>query len=238
MNYVLKRIEAYLIDIILVSIVAGLITSIPFINPYKEKYNEYSTKLNEITTNYSEGKIKKAEYKVQYIETSYKLEQYGVTYSVTNMILLIAYFIFFQYYNKGQTIGKKMFKLKTVNKGQEKVSLKNITIRSILINSIYVYILNIILVMFLNKNSYYNTSSVITTISNIVVYTSLLLILFSQDKRGLHDIIAGTEVISLEENVVDTNNENKVIDIEAEEKEVKKTTNKKKNVKKESNKKK
>ena len=238
MNYVLKRIEAYLIDIILVSIVAGLITSIPFINPYKEKYNEYSTKLNEITTNYSEGKIKKAEYKEQYIETSYKLEQYGVTYSVTNMILLVGYFIFFQYYNKGQTIGKKMFKLKTINKGQDKISLKNITIRSILINSIYVYIINRILVMFLNKNNYYNISTVISTISNVIVYTSLLLILFSQDKRGLHDIISNTEVISLEENVVDTNNENKVIDVEAEEKEVKKTINKKKSVKKESNKKK
>jgi uncharacterized RDD family membrane protein YckC len=68
-----------------------------------------------------------------------------------NTLLIIVYFIVFQYLNKGQTIGKKLLKIKLVNEDKKEISLKQILIRGIMIYSILSSLINIILFLHLQK---------------------------------------------------------------------------------------
>ena len=108
--------------------------------------------------------------------------------------LSIAYFIVFQYLNKGQTIGKKLLGLKVVEEGNNP-SLKSMILRTIIIDSIFSGIVGIILLYVLNKNIYYTGYYILSFFELAFVFISALLILYRKDKKGLHDLIAHTEVI-------------------------------------------
>ena len=103
-------------------------------------------------------------------------------------------FIVFQYLNKGQTLGKKLLKIKVKEKG-ENPSLKSIIIRTVMINNIFSGLLYIILLYILNKKTYYLGYSIVYVIETLFIITSIMFVLYRKDKQGLHDMIAKTEVI-------------------------------------------
>lgn len=101
----------------------------------------------------------------------------------------------FQFYNKGQTIGKKLMRLRVVSVKDSDLTLNQITYRGLIINSILSNILIIGSLLFLNRDYYYYASSGIQMLSSLILIVTLIMILFRKDGRGLHDVIANTKVI-------------------------------------------
>lgn len=183
------RASAYIIDAIIVLIILNIITiGVPTNNSYNEK-------ITELTKQLSNGEITTQEYYDQYADVYYDLQKSNTVVNAISIILTIAYFVVFQYLNKGQTIGKKLFNLKIVSADEKPIKLSQIIIRSIFIYSLISAILNIIFVYIIGKDSYYMVSTITTMIDTLLILITVIFILFRQDKRGMHDVIAKTKVI-------------------------------------------
>lgn len=195
-----KRISAYLIDILFIFIVIGLISEIKFINPYYDKYIEAYEKYNEILEDYTNEKISDKEFNNYYNKNYYLVSKYSVSYNVVIIAAILLYFGLFQKYNNGQTLGKKLMKIRVINNnGVNKVSLIRFIVRTLSIYYIYIggiipLIINSILVYIINENSFMNITTIISYLFLLVSIISFIFICIKKDERGIHDILANTKV--------------------------------------------
>ena len=112
-----------------------------------------------------------------------------------------AYFGLFQKYNSGQTIGKKIMKIKVVDKDGKDPSLGKYFLRIlpmyyISIGSVIPFALSSILVFVINSLVFSVIYSVLVYAFVILGIISFVMVYVRRDNRGLHDIISGTKVIS------------------------------------------
>lgn len=272
-NILLKRICAYMVDIIIVMFISILISSIPYISKdnekYQQKYSEYVEEYNKyiefktlleetyddetitkeeynkllekemytekIISSYEDNQISKGEYKnilelyekdFTKMSEDYNYKLGKLSYKDTLIILLctLFYFAIVQYFLKGQTIGKKLFKIKVVSINKNEVSIINYIIRSLIVNNVFLNLLGIVFLLLAPKQTYLTLNNILSIIVSLTEGIIIYLILTREDSRGLHDLLVKTKVISL-----DKENESSKKNIEIEEtKEVKNIETRKK----------
>ena len=118
-NINFKRFTAYLIDLLIISVLVTLISQIKILNPYNSKYIETSEKFKAYYTENietSENISYKQLFNKEYINIMHDLSKYSVSTSIIEIITIIAYFTAFPLLFNGQTIGKKICKLKKIRK--------------------------------------------------------------------------------------------------------------------------
>lgn len=190
--YFFPRLIAYVIDVFLVSFVASLIMMVVPINDNLIKLREESVTLQE---NYLEENITSEEFIRQYAMIVYDIDYASVISYIIQVVLIILYFIVFQFYNKGQTIGKKIMKIRVVSTSDRELTVNDYLYRSIVIDSVLVNILIIILVMFSNKNYYFYSSLTLQIIQIVLSLVTIFMVLLRKDGRGLHDIVSHSKVV-------------------------------------------
>ena len=186
-----ERLGAYFLDAIIVSLIFSLIC-LGFGN-----YTSNTEKLmSELDEKLLQNEITNEEYLEEYQDLLYDYQKENVLQSGISAALTIAYYVIFQYMNKGQTIGKKLLKLRVVDKDTQKpVSILKGLLRSFIVLSILSSVLSILFLYILNKNSYFIGYSTILVIEGVFTITTIMFILYRKDKRGLHDIMTNTTVI-------------------------------------------
>ena len=186
-----NRLGAYLIDTIIISLIFSLIC-LGFSN-----YESSSEKLmNELDNQLVEGTITPEVYIDEYSEVLYDYQKENILQSGISVALTIAYFVVFQYMNKGQTIGKKLLKIKVVDKDtKEPISISKGLLRSFIVLSILSGTLCIIFLYIFNKNNYLISYTTLLFLEGIFTLITTILVLYRKDGRGLHDMIANTIVI-------------------------------------------
>lgn len=192
----LKRILAYIIDSIVISLLVSLISLIGFLNPTIEKYNETYNEYQQFNADVlaSEQEIDTNELLKESSKYYYKLEKYSLSTNIIEVFCLIGYFIVLNISTKGQTLGKKLMKIRIVsNKG--KIDWKNYLIRMIILNGTWVTIILCVLLFIIGEYPLYITSIVMTYLSYLILIIDVLMMLFRKDERSLHDIISNTKVI-------------------------------------------
>ena len=203
-NIVLKRVGAYFIDSFIVTFISFLIIQIPFINPYSDKYEDAYEKMTKLEENYEEKKMSDKEYLNEIKGLNYEVNKYNFPYTLVTTATLFGYFILFQYYNKGQTFGKKILKIKLKGIKNKKLKFKNYLIRGLILESIIINILLMLCLIISNKDIYYYLTLGISIIESAFLYSIIVTMLFRKDNRGLHDILASTKVVSVkEENLIE-----------------------------------
>ena len=243
MKLIFKRICSYLIDIIIVSLVATLLTSNEYINMdykrYKKTYDEYNDKMDEysefyekLEKSYKDNKITKKEYEklLEYdyvndleklyedekideeeynemvltlndnysqkeLDYSYKLLKYSIIPTIVNLMCILLYFVVVQFYFNGQTLGKKIMKLRVVSNNDKTLNIVNFFIRSLIVNEVFINIISVIMLIVLSKNNYIAYNKIIYSITYILEMAILFTIVFDKNNRGLHDYISNTKVI-------------------------------------------
>lgn len=194
-----KRILAYLIDIFIVICIATILTM--FI-PVSKEYTNQMNELNAVLEDYSSGDISETEYLEKFNDISYIVNKESVQVSVVSVVLSIIYFVVLAYYMNGQTFGKKIMKIQVVSANSKKLTMNNYLIRSLLVDSILINTISIVTILFLEKSSYLKVYDVTSTIFGAIYVVIFAMILFRQDGRGLHDLLANTKVISLNDKKV------------------------------------
>ena len=98
--------------------------------------------------------------------------------------------------NKGQTLGKKLLKVKVIdNNTKEEISIVKGFLRSLLLLNLLSSALSIVLMRLVSKSVYINTYLTINEIETVFIIVSAILVLYRKDGRGLHDMMANTMVI-------------------------------------------
>lgn len=210
MDISIKRIIAYIIDILIITIVFSFFINLKAINPYIDKYNSTYKQYTNLLEDANNGKIdtNTKSYTTKVIDLNYKLNQYKVVSSSITSLGFLIYFGIIQYVLKGQTIGKKLLKIKIIShNNSKKLNIGNYIIRSLILNNIIVNFIFIIGVYLFSKTTYYYISLATTYVQIIIMTSIVLMVLFRKDHRGLHDIIANTNVIDLDEKIKSNNAE-------------------------------
>lgn len=187
----IERLGAYFLDIIIISILLSIIGySLP------KNTVDYEQKLNNITEKYLNSEINTQKYIDETSIILYDNQKSNILSLGISVALIIGYFVIFQYMNQGQTFGKKLFKIKVVEKESKKTpSISSGFIRSLFILNIMSGILNIIFIYILNSKTYYIGYGITYIIETLFIIVTIFFVLYREDGRGLHDIMAKTTVI-------------------------------------------
>lgn len=207
----LRRLWAYIMDIIIITLISSLFVKIEFINP---KYDEYQKIYQEYLDYTSEIKdVNALKNDPKLTEYSYDLAKAGIATSAITLVVTVLYFVGFQYLNRGQTLGKKVFKIKVVDGDNKRVKFWQLLVRALLIDSILTSLINVLAVAFLSRNVYFNVLQYTQLFDVTIICTSFILIMFRNDGKGLHDLLCGTNVV-FENTIEDNIKEAKVIEKE------------------------
>lgn len=184
-----RRFGAYIIDYIIIVFISSLFARITILNPNLEKYNdlyqEYMTSISE----------KKDLSTTDLTGMSYDLSKAGVNSAIINLVVSTLYFVGFQYINKGKTIGKRLLKIKIVGEGEDKPKFYQVLLHSIIINSLVTSLVSIILIITLSKNDYLTYNQIVQFIDLGLVFLSIGFMIFRKDGKGVHDLLAKTNVV-------------------------------------------
>ena len=187
----IQRLFAYLIDIFIISFIASLI-ALPFIDA--EQYSKYSKDLKEMTQKYTTNEINSEDYLIQSETLTYNISRLNAPTTFITVVLGVLYFIVFQVYNAGKTIGKKIVGIKVISEDGE-LTTNQMIFRSFISNSILLNIINIILLLTMNKTGYIYTFGGFELVQYTITIVSLFMVMFSKDGKAIHDRLVHTKVI-------------------------------------------
>ena len=191
-NLFFRRFFAYLLDILLVSLVFGLITS--FI-PQSENCKKLSLEQQTITSDFIEDRMEAKEFVNRSLEIGYNQAKEEIPLVLLNIAGMILYFVVFQAYNHGQTIGKKLVKLKVVGHHKKQLNLNDYLKRAIIVPPILCNLFDLILLMFASKEIYLTSNLLLKAVQILLLLIAGFMVIYRKDTRGLHDLIADTRVV-------------------------------------------
>jgi uncharacterized RDD family membrane protein YckC len=187
----LKRFLAYLIDIILVGTIMGIISAI-FTTKNATVLSNQFLELNEQVIN---TKLDFGIYYSRVADITLSLDRENFIINIINCVIIILYFVVLPLYKNGQTLGKKIFKIKIVREDKEDLTANELIIRNIVVNGLLNTFLAFCLVFLLSGFEYFTITSILGFIQFVLVVVSACMIIFRKDKKGLHDIITKTKVV-------------------------------------------
>lgn len=115
--------------------------------------------------------------------------------TVISFVVYVLYFGVLQYFMKGQTPFKRIFRLKVVKKNGGKVSLISYIIRALLVSEIIISIVDLSLLFTLSNLKYITCNYWLMQFKYIYQMGFLVCMIVRDDMRSVHDLILGTEVI-------------------------------------------
>ena len=190
-----QRLGAYLIDMFLIFLISSIVT-MPFTS--SNNYEKLSEETNKVVEEYTNGKIDMNTYMNRVSSISYDMARETGLSSIIMIAVYVLYFIVYQYYNKGQTIGKKIMKIRIEGVDSDQLSINVMLVRAFIINSILVNLIVLTMSILGSRDVYTVSVSIFQLIQYAVLFVTALMVLSRKDKRGLHDIICHTKVVNVE----------------------------------------
>lgn len=188
----IQRFAAFILDVFIVSMVASMI-AYPFLDMNSiDKLSESST---QIVEDYMKQEISIEEYTNESISVSYEMARKQGILSLITIFLNILYFVVFQIKNNGQTIGKKLLKIKVSSNDGNQLTMNQMIFRSLIINSILIDMVNFCVLLFTNKMAYFYGVGILSMIQFTIIAASGFMVMFSEKRQGIHDLIAHTDVV-------------------------------------------
>ena len=174
-------------------------------------YNIYNSRSNlikvvEEDTEVSEKDLDDLKEKIydESLETTnklqYRVNKKTISQQVVVLVLTIVYLGVIQYFTKGVTVGKKIFRLKTVADDGSRISLVKYLLRAVLISAALIKVPELICLATLNMEGFMNANKYISLIRNIYDMAFLICIVFRDDQKSVHDILLHTRVALFDKN--------------------------------------
>ena len=135
-------------------------------------------------------------YQDRNIENAVLQQRYSTPIDILSVIILLLYFGLVPYKMMGQTLGKKIFKLRVYNVDdkKKKISLRNYMLRAFLVTGSIFILLNAILCNLMDINTYSYTYNIMYAIRTIYFGMFAIVYVFTNDNRSIHDYILKTNV--------------------------------------------
>ncbi len=199
MKLIFKRFGAYIIDILIVSIISALLSNIGSINYQLDKYAKIYEEVMDVTEKFGDKEITEKEYNKEIKNLTYTLDKNSTITTIISIACLIGYFGIFQFSQNGRTLGKRIFKLQVKKYKDGNLNIGNYLLRVLILNNVLFNIARLVLIYTLSKNTYMKTYDYVSNIQLIFQLLIIVSMFMSREGRGIHDIIAGTQVIDLKQ---------------------------------------
>ena len=188
-----QRFVAFMIDLILVSVFTSLVTAIIPTNSSIDKLYNQQVKIVE---NYTSGKIAMQEYVNQLVDINYDIAKQTGIITLVSIAISLLYYVLYVYKNDGQSIGKKIMRIKIKKKDKDKeLTMNDLLFRTMILQGTLVSIIGFCTILFLDKDTYLATNSLLNLVQYSILIISFFLVAFTKEKQGLHDMVAKTEVV-------------------------------------------
>ena len=189
----LKRIIAFIIDMFLVMMISSMIYMLPIFKSNMEEYTKYMEE-NSIITMYTEGgSTDIAPEEANHI--SYELSKLLNPLYIILCAVTFLYFGILGYIWNGQTLGKKLFKLRVTSSQDKHLNPTLYIIREIIVTNLIFQLISVIITMTLKEEAWINVNLYLSRVSLFVYFLLLGFMIFRSDEKGLQDLICKTEVI-------------------------------------------
>lgn len=196
-------------------------------NNLKESYSkqeisdeDYDNKCLIIVKDYNSNKMTDEYYSEKVDYYYYRLEKNSIVVYAVNIIAFMLYFVFFQGFTGGQTLGKKITRLKVVStKEDEKLSYKQLFKRTLFLpintmfSSVTYCIIMLGCILVLPENLFTPVTDFLYFINYMVILGIVFTISFNKGKIGLHDMVAHTRIMEMDfkGNEIKKDNKNKKV---------------------------
>ncbi len=187
----LQRFLAFLIDMMLVSLIASIIYT-PFMN--RERLEKIEKQELELIEQAKSADFDSDVYIEQYASIYYKSARESGLLSLITISISLFYFVVYQIMKNGQTIGKRLLHIRVISEIGE-LTVNQMIFRSFLANYILLSLLNFIFMLFLKNNIYFYVSGLFSLIQLIIVVISAFMIMNRKDGLAIHDKLVHTVVI-------------------------------------------
>ena len=162
--YFFQRLAAYVLDVLIVSFAVTLIT-LPI--PENENLIKIEDEMTSLNEKYLNQEIETEQYINQSIGISHDAAYESFIYTIIQISAIILYFVVFQFYNKGQTLGKKIFHIRVVRSDGQELSMNDMIFRSFVINSTLINIIILAFTLFASDTIYFYTSNILQFIQGL-----------------------------------------------------------------------
>ena len=188
-----RRLMAFLIDMVIVLTVS---TGLNLVIPKSHNTVVLESELTDLRSEYLKGEIDTSVYIHRYATIQKSLDQEYIPSNILNLIILFGYFILLPYYWNGKTIGKRLLKIRVVKKeAKEKVTLNDYLLRTLIINGVDCFLLSMCIVFLVSDFQYFVMTTICGIVQFLLVIISGFMVIYRHDKKGVHDLISGTQVI-------------------------------------------
>ncbi len=200
-----RRIIAFIIDMFIISMLTVAISSNVHFNPYRYDAEDYYDEYANYEVNYDIKDTSSLNKTVKDLAGKvYNLEKSEVFVYGWYLGFYILYMIVFGYFMEGQTLGKKLMRLKIVKSDGTRVGIKNLILRgltngsSLFMGTNFILLTKIIGTLLLRPNSAYIIYYVITSmIAFAIEFANIFMFGFGNSDLCLNDKISQSKVIYL-----------------------------------------
>lgn len=189
-----KRIIAYIIDFIFIS---AILMVVSYFIPKNSNVEFLNNDMNNLTEQVLNSEITFQSYAGEYSLYLSNIDKENVIYNVISVVVLLIYYVIVPVIFKA-TLGKYIMKLEIKHKDGKKLNLYNTFVRSCITEGMLYSLITIFLVQIVSSETYLINLIILGFIEFILVITSLFMILYKRDKRGLHDILSRSIVVDKE----------------------------------------
>ena len=189
-----KRLSAFIIDFIIFYLVS---TMIIFVLPASSKQVELSERLIDIEEKFLDEEIVFEDYIDEYKEIMPEYEKENIALNIVNLVFILGYFVIIPVMNDGQTIGKKLIKIK-VKKEDDNLNTRDMILRNFVTTSLLQLMVSSTLVYIVDSNTYFIISLIVSFLQILLVIITTFMIIYRKDKNGVHDLLTKTSVVEVE----------------------------------------
>ena len=188
-----QRFVAFILDVFLVSMLASILV-LPFVdNDKAEKLNNESL---EVIEKYSSAEIDLDTYVTEMTSLTYQTAKSNGVVTLVTLVCEILYFVVFQLYNNGQTLGKKLLKIKVISEDGS-LTMNQMIFRSFIVNSILLEIISFCFMLFADEMVYFYGVATLEMLQYAVLVISAFMIMYGATGKGIHDKVVHTRVIRI-----------------------------------------
>ena len=187
----MSRICAFFLDMLIVSLLASLLAT-PFVS--KEKMESLSEDYEKIVEKIQTQDISLQEYSVDIANLRYEIIRTNGMGTIISVLIGMIWFVVIPLYYGGQTIGKKILKIKMISdKGD--LTANQLIVRTMIGNSFLFDLLGVVEVLILPKYIFYYCHWLLLFVPYIIMLCSVIMVLTTKNGKAIHDYLGHTRVV-------------------------------------------